>query len=382
MDLHTALFENEWKYQEKELAQLSELHAIYCKKINDVKSMQAQLSKSIAKHRKELKKIRDTIPQVPVEKNERYVPGALNKLQLKVGIAENALRNFEDVLPHENGFYLKTILGSVNVSLLSKKDKFSYKDNYENFKATITFIIMILTFSLMIGPPYKVLDGIQQALLVWYYATVSIREHILQMNGSRIKGWWIAHHFISTVASGVLLTWPDGYTYQQIRMHYHIFILYMSFTQLVQGYYQKGCLYRLKALGDRHSMALTVEGFHSWMWRGLTFVLPFLIVGYMFEFYMFIVLWSLSCHEQCIEWQVLFSSVFMLVIFFGNSSTIYVVLRDKINDLGWRERVIAKADSCKTFVEYVMKNKYSYNFQEHFLQMKEVVKKRLEEKYR
>lgn len=86
--------------------------------------------------------------------------------------------------------------------------------------------------------------------------------------------------------------------------------------QFLQYYYQSGCLYRLRALGERHTMDLTVgesagpaqqpgengaagevgvrgqgrallsfflsptEGFQSWMWRGLTFLLPFLFFGH------------------------------------------------------------------------------------------------------
>lgn len=93
----------------------------------------------------------------------------------------------------------------------------------------------------------------------------------------------------------------------------------LGFVQFLQYYYQSGCLYRLRALGERHTMDLTVgesagpapqpgevegrgfpeegihvsslattaaflippvEGFQSWMWRGLTFLLPFLFFGH------------------------------------------------------------------------------------------------------
>lgn len=74
------------------------------------------------------------------------------------------------------------------------------------------------------------------------------------------------------------------------------------FVQLLQYYYQKGCLYRLRALGEKEDMDTTVgkpfnkspiilnpikilittisEGFQSWMLRGLSFILPFLLIGY------------------------------------------------------------------------------------------------------
>lgn len=50
-------------------------------------------------------------------------------------------------------------------------------------------------------------DAAFNFLLVWYYCTLTIRENILISNGSRIKGWWVFHHYVSTFLSGVMLTW-------------------------------------------------------------------------------------------------------------------------------------------------------------------------------
>jgi len=73
--------------------------------------------------------------------------------------------------------------------------------------------------------------------------------------------------------------------------------------QFLQFWYQRGCLYRLRALGERHNMDITIEGFHSWMWRGLSFLLPFLYVGYMFQLYNAYVLYQLSFRPNA-TWHV------------------------------------------------------------------------------
>ena len=119
-----------------------------------------------------------------------------------------------------------------------------------------------------------------------------------------------------------------------------------DFVQFLQYYYQSGCLYRLRALGERHTMDLTVgewerpdmdltvvmdrcvtdsrhsltpvlpplpEGFQSWMWRGLTFLLPFLFGGHVSHLLSSLVLFSplssphLSLH-LCLLVIPLFSS--------------------------------------------------------------------------
>lgn len=140
-------------------------------------------------------------------------------------------------------------------------------------------------------------------LLVWYYCTLTIREAILRVNGSRIKGWWLVHHYISCVLCGIALTWRDE-CYHEFRPLFFLIIVYVGTVQLLQTKYQIGCLRRLHALGQRYPMDITVgkrfysfrqshsfvlivfsEGFSSWMFKGLTFLLPFLVGGYVsFQF--------------------------------------------------------------------------------------------------
>lgn len=72
------------------------------------------------------------------------------------------------------------------------------------------------------------------------------------------------------------------------------FTILLGVVQYLQFRYQRGVLYRLKALGERHNMDITIEGFHSWMWRGLSFLLPFLFFGYAFQLYNSYVLYQLS----------------------------------------------------------------------------------------
>lgn len=103
---------------------------------------------------------------------------------------------------------------------------------------------------------------------------------ILQVNGSKIKGWWLSHHYLSCAVPGIVLTWKEGVCYQEFRPAFLLFVVYISLVQLAQNQYQSGCLRRLHALGQGHQMDITVEGFTSWQFKGLTFLLPFLTVGY------------------------------------------------------------------------------------------------------
>lgn len=99
--------------------------------------------------------------------------------------------------------------------------------------------------------------------------------------------------------------------------------------QYLQFCYQRGVLYRLKALGERHNMDITIEGFHSWMWRGLSFLLPFLFVGYIFQLYNAYVLYTLISHPEA-TWHVPVLSGMFLVLFLGNTITAIMVIPQKL----------------------------------------------------
>lgn len=183
---------------------------------------------------------------------------------------------------------------------------------------------------------FRPLELIYIFLLVWYYCTLTIRESILKVNGSRIKGWWRLHHFISTVAAGILLIWPDTESWGFFRNQFMTFNLYISTVQYLQFRYQQGVLYRLKALGERHNMDITIEGFHSWMWRGLSFLLPFLFIGYLFQLYNAYTLYHLSFLESA-TWHVPVLCLIFLMLFLGNTITTFMVIPQKL-----QERVLLK----------------------------------------
>ncbi|XP_036027540.1 transmembrane protein 120B [Onychomys torridus] len=146
----------------------------------------------------------------------------------------------------------------------------------------------------------------------------------------RIKGWWVSHHYVSTFLSGVMLTWPNGLIYQKFRNQFLAFSIFQSCVQFLQYYYQRGCLYRLRALGERNHLDLTVEGFQSWMWRGLTFLLPFLFCGHFWQLYNAVTLFELSSQEECKEWQVFVLALTFLILFLGNFLTTLKVVHTKL----------------------------------------------------
>ncbi|XP_059974102.1 transmembrane protein 120B isoform X3 [Mesoplodon densirostris] len=281
---------------------IMDTHRIYRQKLEELTALQTSCSSSINKQKTRLKDLKRTLQRYRRHAS-REEAELVQQLGASVKERQNVFFDMEAYLPKKNGLYLNLVLGNVNVTLLSNQAKFAYKDEYEKFKLYLTIILLLGAVACRFVLHYRVTDEVFNFLLVWYYCTLTIRESILISNGSRIKGWWVSHHYVSTFLSGVMLTWPNGLIYQKFRDQFLAFSIFQSCVQFLQYYYQRGCLYRLRALGERNHLDLTVEGFQSWMWRGLTFLLPFLFCGHFWQLYNAITLFELSSHEECREWQ-------------------------------------------------------------------------------
>lgn len=319
----------EWESLSKEYDEFQEIQKDYIKSVESMCKLQTECVKSASHHRYRMGQILQTLESFKLSTSEEKAK--VSQLKQNIKTRYERLKDMESVLPRKNGLYLKVILGNVSVNLMNKDDRFKYKEEYEHFKFIVTIIILILSF-LDIIVSYRALDSILHFLQVWYYCTLTIRESILVVNGSRMKGWWRINHFITTVQAGVLIVWPDGLMYDLFRKQFMWYTCYTSILQFLQFSYQQGCLYRLRALGERYNMDITIEGFHSWMWKGLSFLLPFLYFGYMFQLYNAYTLYKLSDHPKCIEWQVLWSAAIFFVLFLGNTLTTSRVIHQKIKE--------------------------------------------------
>uniref|UniRef100_A0AAY5L0Z5 Transmembrane protein 120A n=1 Tax=Esox lucius TaxID=8010 RepID=A0AAY5L0Z5_ESOLU len=288
----------EWENLEKDYQRVQETHRLYKQKLEEVSKLQDSCSNAIARQRKKLKDLTVSLGECKKTMSPEEM-NTIDGIQESIKNRPNVFFEMESFLPKKNSLYLSLVLGNVNVTLLNKHSKFAYKDEYEKFKLVLTVLLLFFSFT---------------CRFVFSY---------------RIKGWWVFHHYVFCFLSGVMLTWPEGKLYQMFRNQFLTYCLYQSFVQFLQYYYQSGCLYRLRALGESHNMDLTVEGFQSWMWRGLTFLLPFLFFGHFWQLYNGLTLFRMAQLPECKEWQVFMCACSYLLLFMGNFSTTLRVVYHK-----------------------------------------------------
>lgn len=357
-------FIHQWEILSSELNSFKQNHQIYLSKLEEVEKLKKD-------HRKEFNKIQAKVHDFKklIDQHQSFKKDSdstrLDEMKLsrtryeiegKAKTAEerriylqnirehlipehsNYLKRIKYTLPQSSERYLRIILGSdLPVSILNKSDQWQYKESYERFKLRVTLVIMIISLLMCtIIPANRAFDALFHFLLIWYYCTLTIRESILVVNGSKIKFWWRLHHFIATISVCILLLWPSTKSYKLFRQQHYIFGLYMSYVQVLLYYYQKGLLYRLRALGYSDELQITIEGFQSYMLRGLTFLAPFLFCGYLFQLYNAYVIYNLSITpsvEPNADWRIILKllALIFFVLFLGNFITMFMVIRHKIH---------------------------------------------------
>jgi len=79
-------------------------------------------------------------------------------------------------------------------------------------------------------------------------------------------------------------------------------------------------------------------------------LVPFLLVGYLFQLYNAYTLWQLAYESTTHEWQVMVLAIIFFILCLGNIATTLSVLREKIREKTRPILLKQKYQSLKTFI--------------------------------
>jgi len=106
--------------------------------------------------------------------------------------------------------FVRFMLGKVSVKMWKKSEQLLFRDEYNKFKLRTTWIFILWPLLQLFAFSHPLVWTAHQLWLLYYYMSLSLRENILQANGSNIHNWWIYHHYISLLISTVSLLFPAG----------------------------------------------------------------------------------------------------------------------------------------------------------------------------
>nr|XP_023395027.1 transmembrane protein 120B isoform X3 [Loxodonta africana] len=318
--------EREWHELEGEFQELQETHKIYKQKLEEVTALQTLCSGSINKQKKRLKDLKYTLQRYKCHASQEEVE-LVQQMSANIRERQNIFFDMEAYLPKKNGF--------------------AYKDEYEKFKLYLTIILLLGAVACRFVLHYRVTDEIFNFLLVWYYCTLTIRESILISNGSRSQAArqrpWCSENSKyqdPEVAAAGLVGSRIRRTRSDADLAQRTYLPEVSQSVLSVFYFSELCAVPTVLLPEglpvpaacpgRAESPGPHEGFQSWMWRGLTFLLPFLFCGHFWQLYNAVTLFELSSHKDCQEWQVFVLALTFLVLFLGNFLTTLKVVHAKL----------------------------------------------------
>eukprot|EP00271_Cylindrocystis_brebissonii_P014543 TRINITY_DN35904_c0_g1_i1.p1 TRINITY_DN35904_c0_g1~~TRINITY_DN35904_c0_g1_i1.p1 ORF type:complete len:402 (+),score=97.52 TRINITY_DN35904_c0_g1_i1:166-1371(+) len=232
------------------------------------------------------------------------------------------------LLPHKaNGWFLGLFLGHVNVKSARKDVRFKVKEEYNSYRDCTAQLFLAFPVILMLlrkfwwttclpGP----LVQTYEAWLLFFYASLAMRENVLRINGSDIRPWWIQHHYYAMLMSLVSLT--RGIEGADCAKKQHGIFLFLTWaimqgvTMLLQNRYQRQRLYTRIALGKAGRMDV-VWGETAGMKGQLLLLYPLLFVLQGFQFYIAVQLLLAAYYEET-EWQMAACGLLLLIMASGN----------------------------------------------------------------
>ena len=251
-------------------------------------------------------------------------------MDIAVGLSKR-LHQLEQQFHRKPRFFLTRVLGTANF-IMHSKHRLQYKAEYENFKLRMTILHSVLCVVSLFIWPSLLMDTLLNFLLLYYYCAVTIREHILLVNGSNIREWWLVHHHLSIILSAVLLMWSSSsnMAFQAFRVQFYYFSICIGVVQLLQFLYQMERLYTLRALSKVGPMDVTTDA-ASVPIRGLAFLLPFLVAVQLFQIYNGYTLFCLTrTPEGHDSWKAWICSGLFVFLGLGNLVTTLWVYFEKI----------------------------------------------------
>lgn len=265
-------------------------------------------------------------------KKEKGDDPALDDINIKLGLAKQSLEKIREMAPSSDSVFLRFMLGKVNAKLWKNADKISMKNEYNKFKNRSTLLFILWPLLQLFFPALPdFFFKLHQLWLMYYYNTLSLRENILQANGSNIQSWWIIHHYISIVISVVMLLYPSDWLKIDRKNEFLWFGLLQGVIMLIQNRYQQRRSYVRKTLGKATQVDVDTSETLVEKPTDLKILIPLLYALYLYE-----VLFGVRCFWQWFsqpnETQpgaVLTIGFGFLLLGVGNAYTTALVLTSK-----------------------------------------------------
>ena len=224
-----------------------------------------------------LKRLTKTVEGLPQGSDERVAAErSLYQAQLVMKGAGPAGALDGYLKPPRNGKFLSLLMGNaVDVTSQRQENRLRIKEEYYSFRDRSTFTYVAWTTALLylnrerqkgveagasnnwfsLVTVFPVLVQFYWCWMLFFYAALALRENVLRCNGSRIRRWWINHHYYSMGMCLVVLTMDvQSNACLNYMSRFLVFTALQGVVMLTQNRYQRFRLYTRVAMGKASPM--------------------------------------------------------------------------------------------------------------------------------
>jgi TMPIT-like protein len=190
------------------------------------------------------------------------------------------LSYIKNQLPSSPHFMLVLALGSTApMRLRPLSRRLVYKREYEEFQFNSTILAFLMQLLVYITAN-RVLEVFNFAILIYCYSTTILRQHILCVNGSRIRSWWTLHHYLVVLMLWIMLVSPSTPSFKRIMNPFNLFGIYICAVKFLQYRYQQQRLKTLVALDTAVPMdTIGGQGEITQVETPFVLLIPFLVLA-------------------------------------------------------------------------------------------------------
>jgi len=266
-----------------------------------------------------------------IETNSSLETSELVSRRMSLAMLKEQLTKLKEVKPHNGSMFVRLMMGNVNVKLWKKSDLLNFRDEYNRLKNRCTWVFILFPLVQLLGFNYRIVWTLHQLWLVYYYLALSLRQNILLTNGSNIKFWWIAHHYLSIAFAVVIIAFPnelETFISERYRAM-QWFALSQGLIMLAQNWYTAKRKYVRVAIGKAKPIDVDASETLVEKPTHLKMLIPPLFALYLFELYLGADALLFFYQHKDSSPQVFVLGVLSLVIAFGNAISLGQVLISK-----------------------------------------------------
>eukprot|EP01083_Nonionella_stella_P008605 24828_1 len=158
----------------------------------------------------DFKRLRNAYNDTEDETSLKTLCAPTDDVEKRLKLVDNEMKVIRENKLRVGSIWLRLLVGRVSMKQWDDAKRLQLKSEYHKFKYRTNFIFLLFPLAQLCCIRYYghvswILNQWHNIWLLYYYITLTTREVILKLNGSKLHHWWIVHHQISSCGAFICM---------------------------------------------------------------------------------------------------------------------------------------------------------------------------------